>query len=121
MGACPRVVKERCYKSFVRSVLEYSSTLWDPFSKQNSDKIEMVQRRAAKFFGNDDYGASPTAMITELGWQSLAERRSKTKSMMMFKIQHCQIAIPRSFFQQYPQDIRRSQAVLAILSCRTNC
>ena len=56
--------------SLVRTNLEYSSTVWDPYSKQNVDKIEMVQRRAARFVvENYSYYASPTAMNKELGWQ----------------------------------------------------
>ena len=119
MGACPRVVKERCYKSLVRPVLEYSSIVWGPFRKQNIDKIEMVEKRAATFvFGNYNCGANPTAMITELGWQSLAECRTKAKAMMIFKIQHCLTAIPQSLFQQYPQHLVKQ---ICHSSCRTNC
>ena len=68
--------------SLVRSILEYSSTVWDPYSKQNVNKKEMVQRIAARFVvGNYSYYASPTAMIKELGWQSLTERRAKAAMM----------------------------------------
>ena len=29
--------------------MEYGATVWDPYPKYNSDKIERVQRRAARF------------------------------------------------------------------------
>ena len=71
--------------SLVRPILEYSSIVWDPYSKQTVNELEMVQRRAARFVvGNYSYHASPTAMIKELGWQSLVERRAK--AVMMYKI-----------------------------------
>lgn len=121
MRTCPRAVKQRCYTSLVRPILEYSSTVWDPHSKQNVDKIEMVQRRAARFvFGNYSYHASPTAMIKELGWQSLAERRAKAKAVMMYKVQNDMISIPQTLFQQYSRHSRRSQAVFILPYCRTD-
>ena len=33
------------------SILEYSSTDWDPFYQKDIDRFETVQRRAAIFFG----------------------------------------------------------------------
>ena len=33
----------------VRSHLEYASTCWNPYTKRNIDKLEAVQRRAARF------------------------------------------------------------------------
>ena len=29
--------------------MEYGATVWDPYQKYNSDKIETVQREAARF------------------------------------------------------------------------
>ena len=122
MGSCPRAVKQSCYTSLVRPILEYSSTVWDPYTKQNIDKIEILQRRAARFVvGNYSYHASPTAMMKELGWQALAERRAKAKAVMMYKIQNNLIAIPQHLFQNYSRHSRRSQAVFILPFCRTDC
>ena len=30
--------------------MEYGATDWDPYQKYNSDKVEMMHRRAARFF-----------------------------------------------------------------------
>ena len=45
---CSRNVKPYCYKTYVRPQLEYASTVWSPHTKANIDKLEMVQRNAAK-------------------------------------------------------------------------
>ena len=37
------------YKCLACTILEYSSSVWDPYTKLNIDKIEMVQRRSARF------------------------------------------------------------------------
>ena len=29
--------------------MEYGATVWDPYQNYNSDKVEMVQRRAVRF------------------------------------------------------------------------
>ena len=49
LKGCPEKLKQTAYLSLVRSFMEYGATVWDPYQKYNSDKIERVQRRAARF------------------------------------------------------------------------
>ena len=37
------------YCSLVRPLLEYASETWYPYTKRNLDKLEAVQRRAARW------------------------------------------------------------------------
>ena len=39
--------KDTAYKTFVRPIVEYAATTWAPSTDTNTDKIEMVQGRAA--------------------------------------------------------------------------
>jgi len=86
---CPESTKELAYKAMVRPVLEYASTVWDPHTQENIKKVEMVQRRAARFVKNQ-YGqtSSVTEMLHHLQWQSLRERRAQAKVTMFYKITH---------------------------------
>jgi len=60
-------VKERAYKTLVRPILEYTSTVRDPHTTTAVKKIESVQRRAARTTLNRYHRTSSVgAMITEL-------------------------------------------------------
>jgi hypothetical protein len=55
-------------------------------------KLEMVQRRAARYVQNNYHNTSSvTSMIDTLGWPTLAERRLKTRLIMLYKITHALI------------------------------
>ena len=49
LKACPPKLRETAYFSLVRSSLEYSSAVWDPFRQKDIDKLEKIQRSAARF------------------------------------------------------------------------
>ena len=65
-------LKSLAYKTLVRPLLEYSSAAWDPFTKENVKKLEMVQRRAARYvFNRYNYVSSVNEMLQELQWNTL--------------------------------------------------
>ena len=60
-----KYVRESAYNTIVRPQLEYASVVWDPHTKKHISKIEMVQRRAARWtFGNFDNRASVNEMVS---------------------------------------------------------
>ena len=82
---CNRKFKETAYISLVRSLFDYSSTVWDPHLQKDIDRIENVQRRAARFIYSDNKRTSNvTAMMNELGWKPLNERRKEHKGLSFF-------------------------------------
>ena len=70
--------KETAYKAFVRPILEYSATVWDPHSANNIKTIEKVQRRAARWVTNRHHQTScVNSIIDSLAWPTLQQRRKK--------------------------------------------
>ena len=49
LKGCPKKLRNTAYISLIRPALEYSCSVWHPHKKSNKDKIEKVQRRAARF------------------------------------------------------------------------
>jgi hypothetical protein len=87
---CPPKTKETAYKILVRPTLKYCSCVWDPYTAKNTNKIEMVQRRAARWvlhrFSLKD---SVREIISVLKWKTLENsRRSIARLSMMYKIRN---------------------------------
>ena len=82
-------MKSDAYLMYVRPILEYAACSWAPNAKCNIDKLESVQRRAARFVNGDyRYTSSVTEMINTLRWNSLHSRRDTLRLQMMYKITH---------------------------------
>ena len=91
-------LKTNAFFSLVRPQLEYASTVWDPHTAANINKIEMVQRRAARYVKNRWYYKSSVGnMLQELGWATLAQRREQARLSMMYKIHHGLVCINQQF------------------------
>ena len=87
LKGCPKKLRDTTYISLIRPALEYSCSVWHPHKKSNKDKIEKVQRRAARFVSNNfRRKASVSEMLHELGWQSLDGRRQDQRLVLFFKI-----------------------------------
>ena len=87
---CDQHTKEIAYKTIIRPHLEYASTSWNTYTARNIDKIESVQRRAARFILiNYNYG--PDSHITyqiqhTLKWIPLQHRRTLYDQVTFYKI-----------------------------------
>ena len=81
LKACPPKLRETAYFSLVRSPLEYSSAVWDPFRQKDIDKLEKNQRSAARFVTqNYRQTACVTSLIQNLGWTDLKTRHKNCQT-----------------------------------------
>ena len=87
--------KAQAYFTMVRSNLDYCSTIWSPYQRDQKHQIEMVQRRSARFVTNRYRNTSSVNnMLDHLGWESHETRRSKLQLIVLYKIVHGLIDIP---------------------------
>ena len=79
-------IKSNVYKTLVRPQVEYAAAVWDPYTWENIDKLEMVQRRAARYVCNNYIQmASVTGMLQRLGWRSLQQRCADIRLVFLYK------------------------------------
>ena len=80
-------MKEAAYKTHVRPILEYGSTVWDPHCNRLNDELENVQKRAARFLTrNYSYETgSMTGILEELKRETLQKRRKDNSLILMYK------------------------------------
>ena len=89
-----RAVKEQAYKSLVRPILEYSQTVWDPYTVTQTQQLESVQRRAARFtMSRYRRTSSVGAMLAELNWEPLASRRRAARLVFFYKVHYELVAV----------------------------
>ena len=84
---CPEKLKQTAYFSLIHSSMEYGATVWDPYQKYNSAKVERVQCRAAMFVKSwySRY-SSVSDMLHVLGWTPLSQRRQDARLILFYKI-----------------------------------
>ena len=77
------------------------SAVWNPVGDGNKGlgvKLESVQRKAARYVFNDwRKTSSVSAMINNLGWTLLEEKRKISNLLMLHKIINQKVDIPLSF------------------------
>ena len=85
-----KCIKAAAYKALVRPHFEYCSTVWDPSTKHLSKKIEMVQRRSARWVCNSyrtgPNSTGPTEMLNDLDWPPLQTRRQNARLSLLYKM-----------------------------------
>ena len=84
-------VRETAYNTLVRPQLEYAAPIWDPYTKEKTQQLEKIQRLTTS---NYDYWSSVTAMLYQLGWRPLEQRRADACLCLFYKIIYGLVAVP---------------------------
>jgi hypothetical protein len=104
-----RTIKERAYQTLIRPKLEYQCTVWDPHTNENIESLEKVQQWAARYTCNRHHNTSSVSgMLNTMNWQSLQERRLRSRLIMFHKAINENIAIPTHNILHQRQSMTRS-------------
>ncbi len=82
-------------RTLVRPIMEYTSTIWSPNQQELICNIDMVQRRAARYIMKKyDRQESVSDLISDLGWETLKQRRAKARVVMGYRIVNRLVCLP---------------------------
>ena len=88
LSKCSKEVKSTAYLSLVHPILEYSSSVWDPYLLSDIQSIEKAQRCAAQWVSSDYKFSSVTSMLNDLQWPTLSNCRKFATLSTFYKIIH---------------------------------
>ena len=98
---CPRKLKANSYQVYVKPILSYASSVWNPIGTAGQGlrtQLEMVQRKAARFFNSDwSWESSPRQMMSDLNWRSLELVRKINNIVLLYRMVHGMIGNPPTF------------------------
>ena len=112
LGTCPPKFRRMAYISLIRSSLEYGATVWDPYHAGDINKLEKIQRQAARFITRDYKSREEGCvgkMLGELNLPPLQERRKQQRLRTLYKIAENKIPAlpPNSFLTQMDKSKRK--------------
>ena len=109
-----KTIKEQAYKMLLRPCLEYACTVWDPHTDTDCEKLERVQRRAARWVLNRHRNTSSVGeMLETLEWPSLADRRQRARLGMLYKALDKSVCMNfKDDLQDYVDRPRRDKSIL---------
>ena len=121
---CPQSTRETAYCSLVRFTLEYCSGIWDPHLQKDITTLEKVNWRTVRVVFNKswwDRNVSPTALMKQLGWQSLENRCYHQRMAMMHDISHGLMALPRTELVKQQRSTRSHHFKYQTIGTNSNC
>jgi hypothetical protein len=118
LWGCSKQTKSLAFTSLVRPQIEYACTVWDPYLIKHVRKLDMIQRRGARFVVADyRYTSSPSEMINKLQWPSLTLRRQTARLGLLYKAIHGAASIPLDGLQKPIRATRKSDSLSYINLC----
>ena len=93
-------LKEQAYKQLVLPLLEYCAPIRDPHHQTDINKLESVQRRAARFILNKPWNNNldrVTVMLNDLKWPTLQSHHKYFRLILLFKVVNRLQLIPEQY------------------------
>ena len=116
---------ERIYMCYIRPIMEYANVVWSGGNSTDLDKLEMIQRDAARVVTGATARCSTILLMDEIGWQTLATRRRNHRLALFYKIinglspPYLGDLVPGRVGDQTGYGLRRSNDLIVPM-CRTS-
>ena len=80
-------MKAAAHKGMVHPILEYGSSVWDPYTDKLQEELEKVQNRVARFVTRNYVyeTGSMTGILGQLKLESLKKRRKDNRLILLYK------------------------------------
>ena len=112
-------IKQQPYFTLVRPLVEYACTVWDLHTQRNIQKLEMVQRQAARYVTNRHRNRSSVSdMLHGLNWRSLQDRRKDACLCLLYKVDRRLVAIQNDRRLISPK--RKTRNRFQTIGCKTD-
>ena len=73
----------------MKPILNYAASVWTPHTNHYINKLETIQKRAARFVMSDyRRTSSVSTMLNSLQWQSVEIQHKQQRLIMLYKIIH---------------------------------
>lgn len=74
-------VRLLAYNAIIRPIIEYAVVIWDPFTKSDINKLERLQKKAARFIYNS-YGRTSISVLEQSGMLPVSVRDLPAKVLL---------------------------------------
>ena len=124
--ASPSTVKSAAYNCLVRPLLEYASPVWYLHTARDIDRLEAIQRRAARWVcgsrwnpHSHNWSKSSTSCLQDLRWPVLHTRQSYFTITQVHDILHDRVSIPFNSHFKFSSTNTRSHSLSLTTSSYT--
>ena len=123
MNSCPLHIKKNCVNSLVKPILDYGCPIWDPHCNIDKDKLERVQKRAARFVTNNYIFESGNTDLNmnRLNWVPLEENRARSKLTLFYRAKNNIVDLPINHLRVNPRADRAGGFGYMIPQSNLNC
>ena len=112
-----RKALENIYIAFIRPLLEYSDSEWENCTNESKKQLDLIHHEAARIITGATKLCSVEKLLTDLGWNSLQERRNKHKLTIFYKIingltpRYLSEVLPPLVQENNPYNLRNANAL----------
>ena len=81
----PENIQNIIYQGYILPLIDYGSNTWGSTSNTNVERLNKLQKHAARIILNADYLTPSADMFKSLGWMSVNNRLKYTKAVLTYK------------------------------------